>query len=413
MATFAKKLERLLEEARGEGVIDVETSARLAALAERGERRGGWTTLTAILGWFGGSVLILGVILIVSANWRQISDATKLAGFILLFAATHGAGLWLRWRRADDYRWTAETFNFIGAGLFMAGIGLVAQIYHLDANPAGGALLWLIATAPLAWLLRSPAITVVAIFALLLWGHLFGAASASVWATLDTIGTHLMLELGVGIGLLGAAALLNDREPLIAASMRAVGIILVFGSLYLLGFYRHFTEIDVGGTIWLPAAALAAGAILLGVAGNRFAPEAPAFRPRLLALLWSTLALGAVVLLLERGWLPRGPQLEFFNFGWNRTHALVPWIVTVLLWIEWFALALWCVAYGSRIGERRYVNVGVVGFGLGIITRFFDLFGSLGETGFLFLVGGAVLLATAWGMERWRRAALARMEATA
>ena len=40
---------------------------------------------------------------------------------------------------------------------------------------------------------------------------------------------------------------------------------------------------------------------------------------------------------------------------------------------------------------------------LGVITRFFDLMGGLLQTGLAFVIGGFVLLATCFFVERWRR----------
>ena len=45
-----------------------------------------------------------------------------------------------------------------------------------------------------------------------------------------------------------------------------------------------------------------------------------------------------------------------------------------------------------------------------MVTRFFDLAGTLASTGWIFIVGGAVLLGTGWAMERWRRHLIRLME---
>jgi uncharacterized membrane protein len=71
------------------------------------------------------------------------------------------------------------------------------------------------------------------------------------------------------------------------------------------------------------------------------------------------------------------------------------------------------VAYGTLRRQKEYVDIGVLGFGLGVVTRFFDLIGGLAETGTLFLAGGVILLVTAWAMERWRRSLVARIGAVA
>jgi hypothetical protein len=68
---------------------------------------------------------------------------------------------------------------------------------------------------------------------------------------------------------------------------------------------------------------------------------------------------------------------------------------------------------GLRGGSGRlaYLNAGAGGVGLGAVTLFFDLMGSLAMTGWMFLAGGVVLLGTGFAVERWRRGLVARARA--
>ena len=117
-----------------------------------------------------------------------------------------------------------------------------------------------------------------------------------------------------------------------------------------------------------------------------------------------------VALLIAVDVIPRGPPVSVFEFGTSARFAVGTVLVSAAAWVLWFLFALWLVVYGALSRQRDFVNTGVLAFGLGIVTRFLDLIGGLADTGTLFVLGGIVLLGTAWAMERWRRAVVARIE---
>ncbi|MEO6595847.1 MAG: hypothetical protein ABIP94_13935 [Planctomycetota bacterium] len=220
---------------------------------------------------------------------------------------------------------------------------------------------------------------------------------------------QLMLGIGMGTALVGYSPLLRRSDPGIAKVMRGTGALLLFASFYLLTFYRHFSDLESEGSAVLPVGFLLLGAAGLVTGGSRLAPESPWFRNRLLVLLGLVLAVSAGALFADLGLLPRGPAMTFFNFGWDRSFDSAEWGFSLAAWAVWFLFALWCVAFGARSGRKGYLNTGVLAVGLGIVTLFFDLIGSLATTGTIFLLGGLVLLGTGWGMERWRRSIVQRM----
>ncbi|MCX7011962.1 MAG: DUF2157 domain-containing protein [Candidatus Sumerlaeota bacterium] len=415
MTSFIKNLERLLSEARGKLLIDEPTSAALLQMAETHERGRGVLSVAGVLGGLGGFVALLGVGLLIASNWDEIGGGAKIGGLLLLLLGTHGLGFWIR-ETGRPYPRTSEALHFLGAGLFLAGIVLIAQIYHLNAHGPNAILLWLAAIVPLAVLLRSPSIVWMSIAALLWWAHWEGASDDSPLRMPDYVFTpHLMIEIGLGAALVGFSGMARAAEPRIAHVFRVAGALLLFLSLYLLGFYRHFSPSffhgGKEGSVILPAGALLAGAggMLLGF--RRLAIASPWLRNRLLVFLGCLLALGAAALAADAGAIPRGPSLAFVDFGREGAFDTVEWVVSAAAWILWFLLAFWCVAFGTRARRKDYVNLGVLAVGLGAVTRFFDLIGSLATTGFFFLAGGIILLATGWAMERWRRNLVARMEA--
>jgi len=410
MASFSTRLKRLTRIATERGILDAGTADALVGLAEQQERERGVRSLTAVLGALGGGIVALGVVLLIAANWQGIADAVKIAGFLLLLAGSHAVGFWITATNRPYVR-TAAGFHFIGAGLVIAGVGLVSQIFNLDARPPNGALIWLVAIAPLAYLLRSSAITGMTIVAFAFWAHLEGSFGGSP-VEMPTFAGHLVLEIGLGVGLLGMSSAVRDREPDIARVLQAFGVAPLGYGIYALGFYRYFSDPVAGAGVgsWvLPSLALMLGGLGLWVARESLASKAPWLRDRLNSFLVILLLITAITVAIDLGVVPLGPDLFFFGFGNGVTFSLASLLVTFAAWAMWFLLAFWCVAFGTRSGRKGYLDVGVTAVGLGVVTRFFDLIGGQAGTGMLFVAGGSVLIATAWAMEKWRRQTLERV----
>jgi uncharacterized membrane protein len=405
---FHQRLDGLLKSAVEREIVTPGAADALRDLARDQIKERGAVTLAAVFGWVGGLAVVFGSILLVAANWDGISDGMKLAGFLVLLAGTHAAGFALT-KSGLPYEKTAASFHFIGAGLFLAGIGLVAQIYHLNGRPPNAVLLWFLGIAPLAVLVRSASIGVMSLLAFLAWIHGEGVFDGSPVKMVSSFAAHLVIEAGIAAALIGFSGLVQKAEPRMASAMRRCGALMLFYTVYLLGFYRYFDHSrgwygeSHEGAALLPLASLGLGAIGLVVGGRGLSPGSPWLRNRLLVLLGVTLAVAAAILGVEQGWIAPGPNVEFWDFGWTRHHALAGWILTIFSWIVWFLLGLWSIAWGAKSDRKAYVNLGVLAIGVGIITRFLDLMGSMAETGTIFVIGGGVLLATGYAMERWRR----------
>src|SRR5438309_11983655 len=114
MASFAQQLERLLLAAQARGLVESGLAEQLTALAAARQRERGWLSLGGVLGRLGAAVTMLGVMLLIAANWRQIGDGVKIVGFLLLLGGAHGAGLWIEWT-GRPYPRFAEALQFRGA----------------------------------------------------------------------------------------------------------------------------------------------------------------------------------------------------------------------------------------------------------------------------------------------------------
>ncbi len=95
----------------------------------------------------GGSVVGIGVISLIAANWEEIPAGAKLGGaFAALIALA-----WLAYRaREEDRRIRFDVLAVLLALSVLGTIALVAQVYHTGGELFMALALWLLAIAPLA-----------------------------------------------------------------------------------------------------------------------------------------------------------------------------------------------------------------------------------------------------------------------
>ena len=96
MSSFVNELAKLLDDALQKEMIDKTSRDRLTELAQERESHRGVLSLATVLGWLGGLICGLGVVLLIAANWDDIHDAVKLLGFFVLFLGVHAGGIYLR-----------------------------------------------------------------------------------------------------------------------------------------------------------------------------------------------------------------------------------------------------------------------------------------------------------------------------
>lgn len=131
MSSFEKKLAHLVNSATEHNVIAKQNADQLVAFMKSDEYENkGWFSLSGAMGGLGALIICLGISLIIAKNWYAFSDFTKISGFIALLGGTHFTALYIT---KKGYGKTAEALHFLGAGLVLAGIGLMGQIFHLHS----------------------------------------------------------------------------------------------------------------------------------------------------------------------------------------------------------------------------------------------------------------------------------------
>ena len=162
--SYLKQLEADLARWSAKGWIGADGLAQIRA--EIGEAPSGWSRLPALFAGIGTICLALAVAAFVAANWEAIPRAVKLTGIAVLLLAAHGFAAAMA---ARGQRTVADLATMFATLVFVSGLALVGQIYHLPSDWAGGALLVAVGALAAAWLCGSRSSLVVAAVASLAW----------------------------------------------------------------------------------------------------------------------------------------------------------------------------------------------------------------------------------------------------
>lgn len=365
----AVSLQRKLDSWVEAGLIEPETSVRIMAY-ERGESRprAGWAVVA-----LGLLAVVLGALLLISANWDRIADWLKLGvhmGLLLLVAA----GFWRSVRR--EQTWLAEGLLFLFAMLVLGGIALQAQVYQLTGDIWKSLMLWLALVAPVLWLAGSTRLngTLLALLGV-------GAPAAMALTTIDDGGLWLLahgLAMASPLLLLVLAAFVpRDRLPF-RLSLVETGSALVLSASSLV----HFAwAVDISGSqaidsLWrlLPVA-------LISVLCFALLRQ----RPRLLhPALLGPLCVGSVL-------------VAMLALGIPHDDALPSRIIGVLLFMGFW---VWVARAAIVAGQHRLFSLAIGALAMRIFIIYLELFGSLAATGSGLLAGGVLLLLLSWAWQR-------------
>lgn len=398
MNTFEERLRTESIPWVEEGIVSSEQrETLLARYSEQTAASGG--RFVAILGAVGGALLLAGVCLLISANWQDIGDWVKMCGLVALLVGAYWGG-WRAKIMPGCYPKTGDALFMTGAGLFMAGIALVSQIFHLNSRPASGVLLWWLGIVAVPWLVRSRGAQLVSLAAGLTWIgmemstrgsylEIYSQARGSpVGNELPIVGVYGLLGLALWLGGLG---LRTTRFEMFAGLHEKIGAVLFCAALYIFGFARHDWDwFDPAKCMALRPMLVAGALVLLGAA---FAWKRSRMEVASL-IVWWAIALVPIVALSD------GIRLDDGGWLWS-----------ALAWAGLFVLNIGMIRTGLATGRVGWVNLGIGFIALNVITRYFDLFGTMLQGGIFFVVSGVIVLTLGIYLERKRRGWLAQMRA--
>ncbi len=369
------------------GVLTAEQARQIEALHPENEGAAARRFL-AVVTALGGALCAVGLALIVSANWQDIHRWVKIVVFVALLVSAYGFGA--RLKEGPHARpKVGEALLMAGCAMFMSGIALVSQIFHLDGRPGDAVLVWIAGIAAVPLLTRARGTFFVLLAAVYAWVWIEAVANDGRLAL--GAGTFSRDELTLPFALLCASLLLYWTASLWSAAWRgfaamqeAWSLVVVCITVYAAGFMHHSWHGSEPVMLVEPALLmLAVVALAAAVAARR---DFTAWRRLSVWLLLA--AVPAVV--------------AFGGFLGEDARIACAWLSSAGLLV----LNVFMARAGLQQGKPWLVNLAIAFIALNIFTRYFDFFATMLDQGMTFLVSGVVVLGVGWFLERKRRALL-------
>ncbi len=366
-------------------------------LAEPTESAFRYQRIIAIFLAFGGILLAAGVVLLVGSNWADIPRLAKVGIAIGTVVGFEALGYWVRFH--TEYRRIGGTFLFVGAAAYGAAIMLVAQAYQYPVDDPNLLLLWFAPVLPLAYLVRSPMIAGLGIA--VGYGALgYRAAEWFEWAPsgAEEFGWQVLyLSVGATVAAIGYLHYrFGDSLKPMGRPYRWIGSLTVLVFLYLMSYEQWY---DRGRAGWLDAVPselwfVLTASVVVTVGATIVLLRSGATSARAAAAgigVSAGAAFAMIVMLLAQ---PAGAPTAIYLF----TNLLL------------IGTQIGFVAVGVATRQQALVNVSLVFFGLTVATRYIEVSAGMFATGVSMMLGGALIIGLAWGLERLRRNLITRFE---
>ncbi len=428
--SYQRRLQRDLARWTASGLISAEQADAIRRSALAGS---GGAGLVGALAMLGALLLAAGIVAFIAANWQDIPRLAKVAGIAGMMVAGLFAWAWLQRDPAGvattggepgPLALPADAAATFAALVFVAGVALVGQMYHLPADWLGGALAVSCGALLIAALTRSDGALVTGMIGVAVWalGHVAddrahpsvlhaGLVALAFVVALPrerrVVQHAAVLSLGLWLALL-PGLFTDTRVPALLAYWLAIAVI--FCAIGLVGEQR-------GG----PGAMLASAALPWGVATATLIGLLELLRildttasrgseATSLAVAAGLVALASLGLLVALG-RERRPNaamaaaslalLALPVLFWSGLGITVAGRVLVGALV--LAAAVLMVIAGAGLGQRRIVGAGVGLFGAAVIVLLYRTVGTLVDQSVFFLVGGVVLVASAALVARMMR----------
>lgn len=341
---------------------------RHEATARDGERP---ALLWAVVG-LGLLALVLGIMLLVAANWDVIPHMLKLSVHLALTVAAAAAVWFASLRRMP---WLREGSLFLLAGLTIGGIALQSQVYQLSGPAWQPLMAWLLLMTPAMLIAGRTRLT----------GH---AWSLMLIATMSTLAYAHALDRGpwllvhglwmaVPFILLTLSALPWFSRREFGRALGDTGLVALLVGASLVHFYWavRITPQDAADWAVRMVPPLIAAAIFAGAA-HRWRRLPPSL---ILPLTLGPVLASAAALCIphENDWAWRFSGFLVYCAMWGA----IAWGAARAFWTPLFAIAV------AAIAIRLFIV-------------YVELFGSLASTGGGLVIGGLLLVALALGWQR-------------
>ncbi len=395
-SAFGERLEREVKDWQGEGLIRPEQAeeilARYGRVPGENQRSVRQSRLVWVLAFLGVILVGVGVVLVLGSNWQAIPKAVRLALLVGATAASYHAGYVMSYR-SQKYPKVGGALLLLGSLLWGASIFLVGQMYSTGGS--GGedqaVFFWFVGVIPLAYVLVSRLHLALGVVLGVTWLVM----SANRYQSAEMV-VPVLVAAGLGLYSLGRLHSSSPRFSTLQWPYRTLGLLVSLTCIYILSFkwfweswgYRgsHAASMLVAEPYVWTAAALLLAALALVDSVRRREKGAPYEM------------LGVLLLILT--------SASFAVFVRNPAD----WMGAVVVFnLALFVSEIGLVTLGWVRNEPALANIGIAFFALQVFTRYFDLFGSMLNSGMLFIGAGLLLVVGGFVLERYRRGLLAQI----
>jgi uncharacterized membrane protein len=154
-ARFRRQLKEQLPILESEGLITGQQSQSLFARYQLDALSSeAMNTLLMVIYTIGAVLIGIGAISFIAAHWEDIPRDTKIIMIFAVMLVVHFMGFFL-WKIHGSYPKLGHTLVLLGTLIFGANIGLMAQIFHIQSNPANGFMAWSLGAIIIAYATKS------------------------------------------------------------------------------------------------------------------------------------------------------------------------------------------------------------------------------------------------------------------
>jgi uncharacterized membrane protein len=346
------------------------SSAQVERILEFEKQRARPALLYAVAGLAGLAVAI-GLVSIVASNWDLMPGRMKLVLDMLVVMLLGQAVVYLKTRPPA---WLEEAATVALYGLTLASIALVGQVYQLGGNASQALIAWSVLTFPMMMLSTSLRASFLWLVGLEVTYFVGLSTLAKVSPALNDFALAAVYWAPLGLLALGRSRWLLNVRPEQARQLRAMGWaqLVIMASAASFAFYDALVRGQRAP--WLPLAI----SLVATAASCWVTPSTPAGRAQRL-LLAVTFACSHLPMFMPHGKWPVAAAVAFIG-----------------------VFAVVALAAHER-GRPRLLHLATAAVGLRLLAIYFEVFGSLLDTGLGLVLGGLLTLLVTWIWARKRR----------
>ena len=371
------RLNKKLSQWRQAGLIDKHTVQNITEY----EKSSSKPVVLWAAGGVGAFAIIVGIVSVIAANWLYMPDEVKL-GIDLVLCAALAFAVYRVSSNAEatqEKLWLREILVFVYYGFILASMALIGQTYQLGGSIATLLLVWTIVTIPLVLLARGKFVAMIwVVGAAITYGsnifkpldyasYPFGFSRETIEIivyTLVLIGPLLFIYLS-------RIRWLVRHRPVFAEEMsRYSWVVIITGGFFAQVFwYASHVADEISTTVFLiTGVATVLTAILVPVLYNNSHAN-------------TQLAMRVVLITVF---------LLGFTAIWHSDSLN---LVGALTNIAYLCILAWAAL---QIGSTPLFNFVTAVISLRILFVYFEVFGSMMQTGLGLIIGGILTLVLAW-----------------